>query len=102
MSEARIAEQASESDEQVAKSSRKAKAGKGAGRKTKVERPISPYARVKEMLIANPQLSVADIQKALDGEGLKISRATISTTRSSFLHTVAALQNAGLLKKHLL
>lgn len=87
-----VADDDDDEDEAPKKKKSAAKAGAGA------ESGPSAQVLMRDMLINDMSMSVEDIMKQLAKKNMKISRLTVSTTRSGFLSAVKALAKAGKLK----
>lgn len=51
--------------------------------------------RIKELIMGNPTMSVADLRDKIAAEGFGVSSLTVSTIRSDFLHSLRVVKDAG-------
>lgn len=56
---------------------------------------------VRELLVKNPDITVADLTEKVKAKGHAVSTQTLHTTRSGFRQDIRVLQDAGLLKRKL-
>lgn len=63
-----------------------------------VTKPSGVKVRIKELVIADPLISVEGIVEQLGKAGGEVSRVTVSNIRAEFRHSLKVLQEHGLLK----
>lgn len=78
-----------------------AKTGKTDGKSGGGAKAGGGLTYVRELLVKNPDITVADLAEKVKAKGHTVSTQTLHTTRSGFRQDLRVLQDAGLLKRKL-
>ncbi len=63
--------------------------------------PDALKARIKRIMLNNPDISVAELMEELDYQGLSPRKTTVESIRNEFRHSLKFLQAEGYLKMDL-